>query len=98
MDDETRKEFKRKLEEMIRDATENEETARDLQKQAEEKRAWMEMLSESGSSSRSRRNKEKAANIETQLAELEQEAAKPWEIVEELWNEINEMQEEENSS
>jgi hypothetical protein len=83
---------------MIRDATENEETARGLQKQAEEKRAWMEMLSESGSSSRSRRHKGKAANMETQVAELEQEAARLWEIVKELWNKINEMQEEEKGS
>ena len=97
MDDESREKFKRKLEEMIKDAAEKEETARDLQRQAEEKRNWMEMLSESGSSSRSRRNKGRAADVETQVIELEQEAARLLGIVRELWNKIHKMQEEEKS-
>jgi ribosomal protein L17 len=97
MDDGTRDKFKRKLEDMIKDATENEEIARGLQKQAEEKRDLVERLSESGSSSRLRRNKGMAAGVEAQVTELEQEAARLLEIVGELWNKIHEMQEEENS-
>jgi len=97
MDDETRDKFKRKLEEMIKDATEKGEIARGLQKQAEEKRDLVERLSESGSSSRLRRNKGKAADVETQVTELEQEAGKLLEIVGDLWNKICEMQEEEKS-
>ncbi len=97
MDYETREKFKLKLEEMIKDAIEKEETARNLQKQAEEKRNQMEMLSESGSSSRLRRNKGRAADMETQVTELEQEAARLLGTVRELWNKIHEMQEEEKS-
>lgn len=98
MDYETRENFKRKLEEMIEDATKNEQIARDIQDQVEQKRAWVEMLSESGSRSRSRRNKEKAADVETQITELDQQAARQWEIVRDLWNKIREIQEEERSS
>jgi len=98
MDDETREIFKRKLEELIKDATEKEEIARDLQRQAKEMRTLMESLSESGSSSRLRRNKEKAADMETQVTEIEEEAARQMKIVRELWNKINEMQEEEKNS
>lgn len=97
MDGETRDKFKRELEEMIKDATENEEIARGLQKQAEEKRDLMERLSESGSSSRLRRNKGRAADVEIQVTELEQEAARLLEIVGELWKKIHEMQDEEKS-
>jgi hypothetical protein len=97
MDDETRNKFKQKLEEMIKDATEKEEIARSLQKQAGEKRDLVERLSESGSSSRLRRNKGRAAGVETQVTELEQEAARLLEIVGELWNKIRQLQEEEQS-
>ncbi|KAG8425563.1 hypothetical protein J3458_002250 [Metarhizium acridum] len=81
MDNETREKFKHKLDEMIKDALENESIARDLQREVEQKRSWMEMLSKSGSNSRSRRNKEEAADMETQVAELEQQAARQWEVV-----------------
>ncbi|KAK0100466.1 hypothetical protein ONS95_008416 [Cadophora gregata] len=97
MDDETRDKFKRKLEEMINDATEKEEIARGLQTRAEQMRDLMEQLSESGSSSRLRRNKGRAADVETQVTELEQEAARLLEIVGQLWNKIREMQEEEHN-
>lgn len=97
MDDETRNQFKRKLEEMIKDATDKEEIARGLQKQAEEKRTLMEQLFRNSSSSRARRNRGKAADMGTQVAELEQEAARQLELVKELWNKIYEMQEEEKN-
>ncbi|RYC78193.1 hypothetical protein BFJ63_vAg18934 [Fusarium oxysporum f. sp. narcissi] len=95
MDDETRKKFKQELERMIKDATEKEQAARDLQQQANQMRNMMEMLSERGSSSRSRRNKGEAADMETQIMQLEQQAVRQLEIVQDLWNKIHEMQEEE---
>jgi uncharacterized coiled-coil protein SlyX len=52
----------------------------------------MEMLSESGSSSRIRRKKDRAANMETQVAELQRTAAKEMEQVDKLWEKISEMQ------
>ncbi len=57
----------------------------------------MKQLSGSSSSSWARRNKVKAADMETQVAELEQEAARQTKIVRELWIKIHEMQEEERS-
>ncbi|KPA37300.1 hypothetical protein FLAG1_09897 [Fusarium langsethiae] len=72
MDDETRKKFKQELENMIKDATEKEQAARDLQQQADQMRDMMEMLSERGSSSRSRRNKGEAADMETQIMQAAQ--------------------------
>ncbi|GKU16025.1 unnamed protein product [Fusarium langsethiae] len=84
MDDETRKKFKQELENMIKDATEKEQAARDLQQQADQMRDMMEMLSERGSSSRSRRNKGEAADMETQIMQLEQQAARQLEIIQDL--------------
>ncbi|KAG8674086.1 hypothetical protein FPOAC2_00060 [Fusarium poae] len=95
MDDETRKKFKQELENMIKDATGKEQAARDLQRQADQMRDMMELLSERGSSSRSRRNKGEAADMETQIMQLEQQAVRQLEIVQDLWNKIHTMQEEE---
>ena len=95
MDNETRENFKRELDEMISEASGNEEIARNLQKEVEEKRSWMEMLSRSGSSSRSRRNKEEAADIEAQIAELEDDATRLLDVVKSLWEKIHQMQEDE---
>jgi hypothetical protein len=95
MDEETRDKFKRKLSELISDATDKEQTARDLQLQAEEKRNMMEQISQTGSSSRLRRNKARAADMEVQISELEEEAARVLEIVREMWMKIHEMQKEE---
>ncbi|XMA18968.1 hypothetical protein WAI453_011759 [Rhynchosporium graminicola] len=97
MDNETRGKFKQKIDEMINDATEKEEMARGLQRQVEETRNLMQQLSDGGSSSRLRRNKGGAADMETQASELEQEAARLFGIVGELWNKIHEMQEEEKN-
>lgn len=96
MDDQTRTKFKQMIDDMISDATKNEETARDIQRQAMEKRSQLEMLSASGSSSRSRRKKGNAAAIDDQVTELEKTAADILEIVQNLWNKIHEMQEAES--
>lgn len=95
MDEKTRLRFKQELDRMIKDATEKEQTARSLLQQADQMRGVMEMLSEKGSSSRSRRNKEKAADMETQVFQLEEQAARQLEVVKGLWNKIYEMQKEE---
>lgn len=97
MDDDTREKFKREIDDMISNAVHNEEIALDLQKRADEKRAWMERLSEAGSSSRVRRGKAEAADMEAQIAELEEEAARIRAVVKALWIKIHDMQEEERN-
>ena len=46
---------------------------------------------------RLRRNREEAPDVETQIAELEQKAARQWDIVGKLWSKIHEMREEEKN-
>lgn len=93
MDDETRKEFAKVMDDMIAEANKREGIALELDQQAETIRASMEALSESSSSSRVRRGKAAAADLEVQRQELLDKAAKQRDIISQLWLKIHEMQE-----
>ena len=97
MDDKTRQQFKRALEDMIKEATDREEAARELQKVADDKRAEMESILLAGSSSRARRGVNNTQQMKDQIAELEQEAVEEMEKVQVMWTKIHEMQEDERN-
>jgi predicted nucleic acid-binding Zn-ribbon protein len=92
MDSETREKFKKRLEEMIQEATVKEEAASNLQTMVATKRQDFEKLSTSGSTSRSRRNKATAISLEEQVESLEDELTKVREQIRGLWTKIGIMQ------
>jgi uncharacterized alpha/beta hydrolase family protein len=92
MDSETREKFKKRLEEMIQEATMKEQAASDLQTMVAMRKQDFENLSTSGSTSRSRRNKATAISLEEQVESLEDELTKVREQIRELWTKIGVMQ------
>ncbi len=87
-----------KLDEMIEEATFNETIARGLQDQADIAKESLELVLRAGSSTRECRELPDPSDLETQIEQLKEEAARQWELVQSLWNKIREMQEQEKNN
>lgn len=88
MNDQARANFMAELEAMIREATDKDNVISKLTSDIE----TLKTLSQQGSSSRMKRGKAAAQDIDAQIVELEKEAARLRESSRMLWLKINDMQ------
>ncbi|KAG7117044.1 hypothetical protein HYQ44_006671 [Verticillium longisporum] len=89
MDDEARAKFMAELDAMIREATDKDSIISKLTGDI----ATLKSLSQQGSSSRKKRGKVAAQDVDAQITEIEEEASRLRESSRALWLKINDMQE-----
>jgi hypothetical protein len=97
MNQDTREQFKGRLAEMIKEASDREKIATDLQMQATTQTELMEMLIKSASSSRRRKGYTDPETLEDQIKRLQEAANKEMRAVNALWEKIHDMQKEERT-
>ena len=93
----TRELFKRELEKMISDANEKHQVVLNLQRAADQKRDFMEILNRTASSSRARKGLDNPMEVDAQIKLLDEQAEKEMGIVRAMWDKIHNMQQEERA-